>query len=116
MAEAPQILWQNCLSFIQSNLNEQQFQTWFVPTKFKSYDAESGLLTLYVPSQFFYEYIEQNFRKLVYAAIFRFFGQKTRLNYIVKITSSSLVEQESDRSPFVENATGNRTANQSPNI
>lgn len=36
MAEAPQILWQNCLSFIQSNLNEQQFQTWFVPTKFKS--------------------------------------------------------------------------------
>lgn len=116
MAEAPQTLWQNCLSFIQSNLNEQQFQTWFVPTKFKSYDAESGLLTLYVPSQFFYEYIEQNFRKLVYAAIFRFFGQKTRLNYIVKITSSSLVEQESDRSPFVETATGNRPANQSPNV
>ncbi|MBP3373447.1 MAG: chromosomal replication initiator protein DnaA [Bacteroidaceae bacterium] len=115
MAESPQTLWQNCLGFIQHNLNQQQFQTWFVPTKFKSYDAESDLLTIYVPSPFFYEYIEENFRKLIYAAIIRYFGTKTRLNYIVKVTASSLVEQESDRSPIIESATSSKPANQAPN-
>ena len=73
------------------------------------------MLTIYVPSPFFYEYIEENFRKLIYAAIIRYFGAKTRLSYIVKVTASSLVEQESDRSPIIESATSSKPANQAPN-
>lgn len=114
MVDSPQNLWQNCLKFIQSNLNDQQYQTWFVPTKFKSYDAEADVLTLYIPSQFYYEYLEEHFRKLIYAAIFRFFGQNTRLTYKVKVTATALVDQESDRSPFVETVQNSKAANQSP--
>ncbi len=115
MGETPQNLWKNCLKFFQSNLNEQQYQTWFVPTKFKSYDAESDVLSIYIPSQFYYEYLEQHFRKLIYAAIFRYFGQSTRLTYQVKVVSNSVVEQESDRSPILDTARKQKAANQSPN-
>ncbi len=114
MGETPQILWKHCLKFFQSNLNEQQYQTWFVPTKFKSYDAESDVLSIYIPSQFFYEYLEQHFRKLIYAAIFRYFGQQTRLTYQVKIASNSVVAQESDRSPIIDSVQKQTAANQSP--
>ena len=39
MKENEQILWQRCMEMIRSNVSEQQFQTWFSPMRFKSYDA-----------------------------------------------------------------------------
>ena len=95
-------MWQSCLKFIQNNVNVQQYQTWFQPTRFKSFDATTGMLTIYVPSQFFYEYLELHFRKIIHAAIYRYFGRNTRLVYKVKVTASSLVDQESDNSPILE--------------
>lgn len=115
MADSPQSLWNRCMVFFKENLNEQQYQTWFVPIKFKSYNTESNLLSIYIPSQFYFEYLESHFRKLIYAALFRHFGQQTRLEYQVMVVSDSVVSQESDRSPIIEQPKKTSPTNQGPN-
>ena len=49
-------VWNNCLHFIQQNIEPQQFNIWFRPIKPVSL-AECGL-TVEVPSEFFREYLE----------------------------------------------------------
>ena len=54
-----QALWTNCLKVIKDNVPAPSFKTWFepiVPVK-----LENGVLTIQVPSQFFYEYLEERF-------------------------------------------------------
>ena len=85
-------LWQRCMELIRSRLNEQQYSTWFAPLRFKSYDAESKELTIFIPSQFFYEYLEANFRRIIYLALYHVFGQGTRLMYQVAVIRSEKVD------------------------
>lgn len=102
MVENPQELWQRCMEFFRSNVNEQQYQTWFVPTKFNSYNNKTHVLSVCIPSHFYYEYLEQHFRKLLHVGIFRYFGENTKLTYKVKVAASATVRQESDTAPFVD--------------
>ena len=49
------IVWQNCLNIIKDIVEWQHFKTWFEPIK--SVSIKNKVLTIQVPSQFFYEYI-----------------------------------------------------------
>jgi chromosomal replication initiator protein len=51
-------LWHQCLRVIRDNVSETTFSTWFLPIVPLSY--ENNVFTLQVPSQFFYEYIEDH--------------------------------------------------------
>ncbi len=101
MTETPQILWKRCMEIFQSNVNEQQFQTWFIPIKFKSYDAEKAELVVSTPSQFFYEYLEEHYRKLLHLTIDRIYGKSTRLAYEIAVTAKKeTITVESERTPL----------------
>ena len=116
MKDKTQILWQRCMEMFQSNVNEQQFQTWFSPMRVKSYDAVQKELAVYIPSQFFFEYLEEHFRRLIHFAIARFFGEDVKLVYQVKVVDEVSVGQESDDSIVPEAAPSNFPANQSPTL
>ncbi|MBO7099448.1 MAG: chromosomal replication initiator protein DnaA [Bacteroidaceae bacterium] len=117
MTTSPRILWTQCLEIIRSNVNEQQYQTWFTPIKFKSYDIEAKELTISTPSQFFYEYLEEHFRKIIHLTIYRVFGENVRLVYLVEVVKKSSVKIESDDVPSVaKTETSKRQANQSPTL
>lgn len=96
MAESPQILWQRCMEIFRSNVNEQQFQTWFMPMKFKSFSAQKMELTVFIPSQFFFEYLEAHFRRLLHLTLRRVFGAQVTLKYKVEVASNETVTVESD--------------------
>ena len=64
MAESPQTMWKRCLDIIRNNVNEQQYETWFSLLQLKSFDVQTKELTVYVPSQYFHEYLEEKFSKL----------------------------------------------------
>ena len=54
-----QDVWGNCLKIIKDNVPPVSYKTWFepiVPVK-----LENNILTIQVPSPFFYEYIEEQF-------------------------------------------------------
>ncbi|MBR5576443.1 MAG: chromosomal replication initiator protein DnaA [Bacteroidaceae bacterium] len=112
----PQDQWKRCLELIRSRLNQQQFTTWFEPIRFKSYDFESKEVAIYVPSQFFYEYLEENYRQLIYLALYHVFGQDTRLVYQVAVIEDEVVREEGNRTALLREPTSNRMLNRAPGV
>ena len=48
----PDRCWENTLALIAKKVSPQQFDTWFKPIVFESYNNETKLLVLRVPSSF----------------------------------------------------------------
>ena len=74
-------VWNNCLCFIQQNIDPKQFNTWFSPIKAVS--LEECTLTVEVPSEFFREYVEDAYLDLLKAALKKELGVGARLVYQV---------------------------------
>ena len=54
------IIWDKCLEIIKDTLqNEHVYKTWFLPIV--PIQLENNVLTLQVPSTFFYEWLEDNY-------------------------------------------------------
>ncbi|MBD3822870.1 MAG: chromosomal replication initiator protein DnaA, partial [Thiotrichales bacterium] len=60
-------VWSACLELIQENINNLAFKTWFLPIRPLSFSGSE--LTIEVPSQFFYEWIEENYSAHVKQAL-----------------------------------------------
>lgn len=95
-------LWEKCLQFIKGEIPEQSFKTWFLPIF--PIKLENKVLTIQVPSQFFYEWLEENYVHLLKQAIHRELGNEGRLEYSVVIDSGNGSNQ-----PYTVNLTGNNT-------
>lgn len=87
MTQDLQQKWTQCLTILSDNLTSSAFQTWFAPIV--PLQFSEGILVLQVKSQFVAEYIEENYIPLLSAAIFRVFGQGTKLEYRVLIDSTT---------------------------
>jgi chromosomal replication initiator protein len=53
------LVWEQCLKLIKNKVAEQSFDTWFKPIK--AVKLSGSALTIQVPSQFFYEWIEEHY-------------------------------------------------------
>jgi len=74
-------VWSNCLRFIKDNVNGTEYRTWFetiVPVK-----LNDKVLTIQVPSQFYYEYIEEVYIDLMRKALQTELGEGAGLEYNV---------------------------------
>jgi chromosomal replication initiator protein len=76
-----QVVWNSCLRLIQENIGEQSFNTWFAPIK--PVKLENMILTIQVPSQFFYEWLEEHYVHLLKQAIDNELGRDGRLEYSI---------------------------------
>lgn len=76
-----EIIWNNCLAFIKGQVNEQSFKTWFVPIVPQKF--ENNTLTIQVPSQFFYEWLEEHYLSLLRQVIDQELGPQGRLEYSI---------------------------------
>ena len=109
-------LWGNCLDIIRDNVPGTAFNTWFSNTKPASYNG--NVLTIFVPSQFVYEYIEAHYVNLLSAAIYRTFGDDTQLNYRVLTDRQNqlTVDQESEKRPGATPVEQQKSTNVAPNV
>jgi chromosomal replication initiator protein len=74
-------IWQNCLKIIHDNISDQSYKTWFepiVPLK-----LEDNILTIQVPSPFFYEWLEEHYIDLLRKTIKKELGSKGKLEYSI---------------------------------
>lgn len=76
-------LWNRCLSSIKGQISADSFNTWFLPIKPLRFDNQ--VLTIEVPSQFFYEYLEEHFLNMLKKAIRENIGHQGRLEYSVVV-------------------------------
>ncbi len=80
-------LWKRCLSVIRDNVPETIYKTWFEPIVPLMYEEKA--LTIGVPSQFFYEFLEEKFADLLRMALNKEIGEGTQLMYRVLIDKTS---------------------------
>ena len=94
------ILWSNCLNVIKDNIPEPAFNTWFAPIVPLNY--EDNVLTIQVPSQFFYEYLEDKYLDIIQQTLYREIGEGTILNYriLVETESNTVVEMRGESKSF----------------
>ncbi len=74
-------VWEKCLEIIKDNVNAQSFKTWFEPIK--PIRLQTNVLTIQVPSQFFYEWLEEHYVALLKKVIRKELGADGRLEYSI---------------------------------
>lgn len=81
------VAWTNCLSVIKDNVPPMSFRTWFepiVPVK-----LENNILTIQVPSPFFYEYLEEQYIDILRKTLRKELGPNAKLEYNVVMEHTS---------------------------
>jgi chromosomal replication initiator protein len=103
-------VWANCLQIIKDNIPTQSFKTWFEPII--PLRLEEGVLTIQVPSLFFYEWLEEHYVGLLRKTIKKQLGDTGRLEYNI------VVEKSSSKMPYTTNlpSSGNGAEGKSQSI
>lgn len=81
MQKSLEQVWENCLNIIKDNVSPQNFKTWFEPIK--PIRLENKVLTIEVPSQFVYEWLEEHYLDLLRKTIKHELGAQGRLEYSI---------------------------------
>src|SRR5678815_3652069 len=80
-------VWSNCLEIIKDIVEWQHYKTWFEPIK--PVDLKENILVIQVPSQFFYEYLEEHYVNLLAKTLRRILGKEARLEYRIMVDSGN---------------------------
>ncbi len=115
----PKESWEQSLALIAQNVTQQQYNTWFKPIVFESFNEQTNTLLIQVPSPFVYEYIEENFLGLLSKVFHRCFGVSVRLTYRVVTDKEHNLSQniEADPADAVQQQSRKTTGlNQPPTI
>jgi chromosomal replication initiator protein len=83
MEKNADLIWNNCLAIIKDIVEWQHFKTWFEPIKPVS--LKGNVLIIQVPSQFFYEYLEEHYVNLLAKTLKRELGKEARLEYRIMV-------------------------------
>ena len=97
-------IWDNCLAVIEDNIPSISFKTWFKPILPLKLSGE--VLTIQVPSLFFYEHIEEQYIDLLGKTLRRELGPKAKLEYSVVMDKNLTDDTPSSTVKF---PTSNRT-------
>jgi chromosomal replication initiator protein len=87
MSKNHESVWNACLTIIRDNLPLAQFKTWFspiVPVK-----LDGSILTIQVPSHFFYEWLEEHYISLLKKVIKKELGPEGSLEYSIVMDNNS---------------------------
>jgi chromosomal replication initiator protein len=81
-AEEARRAWMACLEIIRERVNTQSLKTWFEPVQ--PLHLRAGKLTVQVPSQFFFDWLEEHYSEVFTTTITRVLGKDATLEYTVR--------------------------------
>ena len=93
-------VWNDCLSFIKDNIQPQAYKTWFLPIK--PVKLSENILSIEVPSKFFYEWLEEHYVKILKTALQKELGNNARLVYSIRMENTF-----GNKAAFTENIPSN---------
>ncbi|MEE9162463.1 MAG: chromosomal replication initiator protein DnaA, partial [Candidatus Neomarinimicrobiota bacterium] len=85
------VVWQDSLTLIKDRVATQTFQTWFEPLKVAN--LQDSQMTLQVPSQFYYEWLDSHYRPIILAALKQASGRELQVQYSVVLGEAPVEEQ-----------------------
>jgi chromosomal replication initiator protein len=105
-------IWVNCLEFIKDNVSIQAYKTWFEPIK--PVQIQGNTLIIEVPSQFFYEWLEEHYIKLLKMVVKKELGADGSLEYSIVMDNSP---NEANKAPYtIKLPTSNKSAVRNPSV
>ena len=93
--------WDKCLSIFRDIVPQTHFKIWFEPIEALS--LENGVLTIFVPSDYIREYIEEHYIDLVVKTLRRVIGPEARLIYKSRMVGDKSISTPHQRSSSYEN-------------
>ena len=72
-------IWNGCLDIIKKKVNTESFNTWFTPIRPLRFEDKT--LTVQIPNQFFYEWLEEHYLPVLRDAIVQTVGLDGNLEY-----------------------------------
>jgi len=100
MSKNASSVWNDCLSFIKDNIQPQAYKTWFLPIK--PVKLSENVLSIEVPSKFFYEWLEEHYVKILKTALQKELGNDARLVYSIRMENTF-----GNKAAFTENIPSN---------
>jgi chromosomal replication initiator protein len=104
------LVWKNCLRLIRTSVGEQSFKTWFEPIR--PVKLQGHTLTIQVPSQFFYEWLEEHYVNVLKKAIYSELGSEGKLEYSIVIDKGN--EQHQPYTINISNPKNTKPVDHSP--
>ncbi|HKK45093.1 MAG TPA: chromosomal replication initiator protein DnaA [Balneolaceae bacterium] len=90
--------WEQCLEIIKDNISYQKYKSWFEPIS--PVKLEDNTLTIQVPSQFWYEWLEEHYYGMLRSTLAKVLGKDGKLEYSVVLEKSdNETENKSVRLP-----------------
>ena len=74
-------IWKACLLKIKENVSMMTYNTWFLPIK--PIELIDSTLKVQIPSQFFWEWIDEHFNGLITRSITDVLGKEAKLTYVI---------------------------------
>lgn len=99
------LVWANCLKVIRQHTSDQSFKTWFEPVM--PYKLDGKKLIIQVPSQFFYEWLEDNYVELLRKALDYSIGTDGQLEYSIVVDRGDKVNNKPPQSQSVRTPNNN---------
>lgn len=113
-------LWTKALTFIRENLHDdEEYNIWFQPIVFESFDTAKKTLILQVPSASHSEYLEKKHLRLLAQALIPQFGKGIMLKYRITVdkqNNQSVVEEQDNEMVQARKGASQNTASKLPDV
>jgi chromosomal replication initiator protein len=73
--------WKECLKYIKENVTLMTYNTWFLPIK--PVELKNNILKIQIPSQFFWEWIDEHYNTLINKTVSEILGSGAKLSYLI---------------------------------
>jgi chromosomal replication initiator protein len=73
--------WKECLKLIRENVTLMTYNTWFTPIK--PVELQDKTLRVQIPSQFFWEWVDEHFNTLINKTLSQVLGPDAKLSYLI---------------------------------
>ncbi|HUX60453.1 MAG TPA: chromosomal replication initiator protein DnaA [Ignavibacteriaceae bacterium] len=91
--QSPITAWSECLKSIKCGVSQMTYNTWFLPIK--PLEIKNKTLKIQLPSQFFWEWIDEHYNTLINNTIHEVIGPDARLAYVIS-EDNELLEFKTD--------------------
>lgn len=105
--------WAKCLSLIRDNIGEDKFKVWFTAAEPLSY--ENGHMVLQVPSAYYADLYDRQFRSILRLSLEKAFGCRVTMDYAYNVIGDDISSRVKVQSPELSKSVQNPIVRQTEN-
>lgn len=94
-------IWKECLKQIKENVTLMTYNTWFLPIK--PLELKNSTLKVQLPSNFFWEWIDEHYNTLISRTLKDVLGTGARLEFVIKDDTELENKNRTDEEPKKNN-------------